>query len=123
MHEIIIVAVNCGALEAPANGNVDTSQGTVFKNTAMYKCALDYNLTGCSVSECLSTGNWSCDLPFCAGEFSIQRYCFSLILHSDNAIIQLKFGPTRYCVDWTVNCALLASYVQSYSFYRMIKSS
>ena len=62
------VAVDCGALEAPANGHVDTSQGTVFMNTAVYSCAPRYNLTGCSVSECLATGSWSCDPPFCAGE-------------------------------------------------------
>ncbi len=65
------IAVDCGALEAPANGHVDTSQGTVFMNTAVYSCAPGYNLTGCSVSECLATGSWSCDPPFCAGELQL----------------------------------------------------
>ncbi len=70
------VAVDCGALEAPANGHVDTSQGTLFMNTAVYSCAPGYNLTGCSVSECLSTGSWSCDPPFCAGRFSYSSFRF-----------------------------------------------
>ncbi len=67
----LTVAVDCGALEAPANGHVDTSQGTVFMNTAVYSCAPGYNLTGCPMAVCQSNATWSCDPPFCAGGFTI----------------------------------------------------
>ncbi len=26
-----------------------------------------------------------------------------LLIYTDNTMIQLKFGPTRYCVEWTVS--------------------
>ncbi|XP_064386933.1 E-selectin-like isoform X2 [Halichondria panicea] len=77
--------MDCGVLEAPANGHVNTSQGTHFMDTVVYSCATGYNLTGCPSAVCQSNGTWSCDPPFCA----------------DNTMIQLKFGPTRYCVEWT----------------------
>ena len=67
MH-VSFPAVNCGNLHDPKNGYVDTSQGTLFNTTTYYSCDPGYNLTGCSSARCLSTGNWSCDPPFCAGE-------------------------------------------------------
>ncbi|XP_064386940.1 CUB and sushi domain-containing protein 1-like [Halichondria panicea] len=76
--------VDCGGLDAPANGHVTTSQGTHFMDTALYSCSPGYNLTGCSEAVCQSNATWSCDPPFCA----------------DNTMIQLKFGPTSYCVEW-----------------------
>ncbi len=75
----LYIAVDCGALEAPVNGHVDASQGTVFMNTAVYSCAPGYNLTGCSVLKCLATGSWSCDPPFCAGN---QNHLTIVNLHS-----------------------------------------
>ncbi|XP_064386860.1 sushi, von Willebrand factor type A, EGF and pentraxin domain-containing protein 1-like [Halichondria panicea] len=76
--------VDCGDLSAPVNGYVAISRGTHFMDTAVYSCAPGYNFTGCPSAVCQSNGTWSCDPPFCA----------------DNAMIQLKFGPTSYCVEW-----------------------
>ena len=36
-----------------------------------------------------------------------------LLIYTDNTMIQLKFGPTRYCVEWTVSRLV-------YSFYLLI---
>ncbi len=68
LQEFSCVAVDCGVLEAPANGHVSTSQGTHFMDTGVYSCAPGYNLTGCPSAVCQSSGTWSCDPPFCAGK-------------------------------------------------------
>ncbi len=66
------VAVDCGDLEAPANGRVNTSQGTHFMVTAVYSCVPGYNLTGCPEAACQSNATWSCDPPFCAGKSKMR---------------------------------------------------
>ncbi len=53
LQELSCVAVDCGDLEAPANGHVSTSQGTHFMDTGVYSCAPGYDLTGCP-QQCVS---------------------------------------------------------------------
>ena len=69
------VAISCGPPPVLENGRVDTSQGTFLNNFAYYSCDPGYNLTGCSNARCLSTGQWSCDSPFCAGEIPHTISC------------------------------------------------
>ena len=68
LQKLSCVAVDCGGLDAPANGHVTTSQGTHFMDTALYSCSPGYNLTGCSEAVCQSNATWSCNPPFCAGK-------------------------------------------------------
>ncbi len=65
----IMLAVDCGSLEDPLDGHVDTTKGTLFTNMSVYSCNLEHHLFGCSVVECQANGTWSCDPPHCAGEF------------------------------------------------------
>ncbi len=60
-------ALDCGKIDAPQNGHVVTSLGTIFTSNATFSCDSGFNLTGCSSAHCLSNGSWSCDPPHCAG--------------------------------------------------------
>ncbi len=99
-----MLAVDCGALEYPLDGHVDTTKGTLFTNMSIYSCNLGHLLFGCSVVECQANGTWSCDPPHCAGEFRRRFHEFFLCgCPCTTAIIKLKFGPTSHCVDWKVS--------------------
>jgi hypothetical protein len=60
-------AIACSpALVAPGNGTVSAVAGTTG-DVAFYACDPDYvAVGGSSASVCLTTGNWSGTLPFCA---------------------------------------------------------
>ena len=76
LHDVflILTAVDCGPLIDPANGQVDHTAGTTFKQTATYSCNTGYGLVGNSTSTCQATGNWSGSEPICQG----------MLLHSVN---------------------------------------
>ncbi|XP_064386348.1 sushi, von Willebrand factor type A, EGF and pentraxin domain-containing protein 1-like [Halichondria panicea] len=58
--------VNCGSLDAPSNGAVDTSSGTTFNMTATYTCNPGYTLTGAEGTRtCQANGIWSSSQPAC----------------------------------------------------------
>ena len=61
---IYLIAVNCGLLPDPANGQV-SANGTVFQQTAIYSCNTSYNLVGDSTRTCQATGTWSGSEPTC----------------------------------------------------------
>ncbi|XP_064386497.1 sushi, von Willebrand factor type A, EGF and pentraxin domain-containing protein 1-like [Halichondria panicea] len=56
--------VDCGPLTVP-NGQVSTSSGTTFMNTATYTCDHGYNLIGVSDRTCQANGAWSLTAPTC----------------------------------------------------------
>ncbi len=68
-------AVDCGSLDAPSNGSVNTSSGTTFMMTATYTCVTGYNIVGSQNRTCgasgtsgattLSDGVWSPAAPVC----------------------------------------------------------
>ena len=66
-----LTAVDCGNLTDPANGQVNHTTGTTFRQTATYSCNTGYNLVGNSTRTCQASGNWSGSAPTCAG---IQPY-------------------------------------------------
>ena len=66
-----LTAVDCGNLTDPANGQVNHTSGTTFRENATYSCNTGYNLVGDSTHTCQATGNWSGSAPTCAG---IQAY-------------------------------------------------
>ena len=62
---LLSTAVDCGALPDPANGQVNTTAGTTFGQTATYSCNTGYNLVGNSTRMCQATGVWSGSAPTC----------------------------------------------------------
>ena len=64
---LISAAVDCGNLTNPANGSVNHTAGTTFKQNATYSCDTGYNLVGDSTRVCQATGNWSGSAPTCQG--------------------------------------------------------
>ncbi len=73
-------AVDCGSLDAPSNGTVDTSSGTTFMMTATYTCVTGYNIVGSESRTCgasgtsgattLTDGVWSPAAPVCESMLS-----------------------------------------------------
>ena len=61
--------MDCGTLNALANGQVSHTAGTTFGETATYSCDPGYNLTGDSTRTCQATGMWSGREPTCQGVF------------------------------------------------------
>ena len=57
--------VDCNALTDPANGQVSTTGGTTFGQTATYSCNTGYNLVGDSTRSCQANGDWSGSDPTC----------------------------------------------------------
>ena len=64
------LAVNCGILENPANGIVDTTSGTTFMNTATYTCDSGYTLNGAKSRTCQSNRTWDITEPFCESKIA-----------------------------------------------------
>ena len=67
-HIIAITVINCGFLNDPDNGQVDTSSGTTFGSTATYTCDTGYTLFGSQSRTCGTDGNWTFQRPSCLGE-------------------------------------------------------
>ncbi|XP_064386119.1 sushi, von Willebrand factor type A, EGF and pentraxin domain-containing protein 1-like isoform X4 [Halichondria panicea] len=57
--------VDCGSLDAPSNGAVDTSSGTTFMMTATYTCNTGYTRSGGQTRICQANGDWSGSEPVC----------------------------------------------------------
>lgn len=62
---MLLAAVSCSGLSAPANGQVLLS-GTTFGSVATYTCNNGYSLVGSSTRSCQSNGQWSGDAPSCS---------------------------------------------------------
>ena len=65
MHLPLSTAVDCGTLTNPANGQVNHTAGSTFRQTATYSCNAGYNLVGGSSRVCQATGVWSGSAPSC----------------------------------------------------------
>ena len=65
MYILLLTAVDCGTLTDPANGSVNHTAGTTFRQTATYSCDTGYNLVGDSTRTCNATGQWSGRAPTC----------------------------------------------------------
>ena len=60
-----MTVINCGFLNDPDNGQVDTSSGTTFASTATYTCDTGYTLFGSESCTCGTDGNWTFQSPSC----------------------------------------------------------
>ncbi len=81
-------AVDCGSLTVP-NGQVSTSSGTTFMNTATYTCDDGYSLNGASDRTCQANGNWDPTVPTC------DRECFIIIVNCNltYTLLAVDCGP------------------------------
>ena len=64
--------MDCGPLTNPTDGQVNHNTGTTFGETAIYSCALGYDLIGESTRICQAngiTGEWSGVAPSCECKF------------------------------------------------------
>ena len=59
------VAVDCGGLPDPTDGQVGIPSGTTFNNTASYSCDPGYNLVGSMTRTCGDDGIWTLNEPTC----------------------------------------------------------
>ena len=64
---IIIIAVDCGSLDSPANGSISLS-ATTFLSLAEYSCDLGYILIGEESRQCQANRTWSGEDPICEGK-------------------------------------------------------
>ena len=64
---LFYIVVDCGILTNPANGQVTHTAGTIFGQTATYRCNTGYNLVGSSNRTCQATRVWSGSEPTCEG--------------------------------------------------------
>ncbi len=62
---LISIAVDCGSLTDPENGQVDISSGTTFGSTATYSCNTGFILNGAANRVCGIDGNWGSIAPTC----------------------------------------------------------
>ena len=65
-----ITVIDCGSLNDPDNGRVDTSNGTTFESIATYTCDTGYTLSGSQSRTCelRVDGHWTTQSPSCLGE-------------------------------------------------------
>ena len=61
------LAIDCGALTDPTNGQVIFT-ATTYLNTANYTCNTGYNLVGVDQRICTAAGTWSDGEPTCQSE-------------------------------------------------------
>ena len=59
---LVFTAVDCGSLTNPTDGQVDTSNGTIFGSTATYTC---FRESGSRT--CRADGMWTSVQPNCQG--------------------------------------------------------
>ncbi|XP_060565067.1 fibropellin-1-like isoform X2 [Ruditapes philippinarum] len=56
---------DCGTIVAPANGNVDLTDGTTYESVAVFQCNNGYDMAGAASLECLEDGSWDSAKPTC----------------------------------------------------------
>ena len=62
----INLLIDCGELDHPTNGYVNTSQGTISGDSAHYDCNAGYTRNGPELRVCNGTnGEWQPEQPAC----------------------------------------------------------
>lgn len=59
------VAIDCGGLSFPVNGEARISPNSKLGGLAIYKCRFGYELIGTDTRICQSDGRWSSRSPAC----------------------------------------------------------
>ena len=66
---VIYLAVDCGNVDPPSNGDVNAPE-TTFQAVATYSCVSGYSLVGDSIQTCQANGGWSGQIPQCNREIA-----------------------------------------------------
>ena len=82
------VAIDCGGLSYPVNGQVQISPNSKFGGVAIYQCRFGYELRGTETRVCQSDGRWSSRSPVCRSK--IKGIC-------------MKYDATLQYLE--INCA------------------
>ncbi len=97
------VVINCGSLDAPSNGAVDTSSGTTYLQRATYTCNPGYTLTGGDMTRtCQVNGMWSSS----ACECECDLHSFNTT-HCSPAVIVLSIGGTVFTNNTALSFSLI----------------
>ena len=75
-----IVAIDCGTLRAPLNGQLNITSST-FGSVAVYSCMPPYMLSGNVTRTCQSSGEWSGSEPVCS-KFSLHHSSLTMISYA-----------------------------------------
>ncbi len=71
---------------------------------ATHSCNHNYVLIGDTTRTCQFDSRWTLSAPYCAGKVTCIKIMRMLHYYSiDQALVQLKFGPTDYCLHWSVS--------------------
>ena len=70
---LFLAVVDCGTLNATANGQVSHPNGTTFGQTATYSCDTGYNLLEDITRTCQANGVWSGNEPTCISESNLLK--------------------------------------------------
>jgi len=65
IHSLNYYLPDCGAMSDPTDGDVDLSNGTVYKSAAAFTCRHGFQLIGMNVLRCLANGSWDHVPPVC----------------------------------------------------------
>ncbi len=89
----VFVAIDCGPLSNPTNGEVTTAKGTGVDATAVYTCNQGYECSGCQTKRtCLNTGQWNGTPATCKGRYCIytirnhKQIVHSLPIENENGV-------------------------------------
>ena len=74
-----LIVADCGFLNDPDNGQVDTSSGTTFSSTATYTCNTGYTLSSSQSRTCGADRNWTSTEPSCYSKSSLHVKCKAVI--------------------------------------------
>ncbi len=86
------VAVDCGSLDDPTDGAVNTSSGTTFMMNATYSCDFGYNLNGTNTRTCQADRMWSGSDPTCDSTLSSLVHCVYTVLIASSS---LQLSPVQ----------------------------
>ena len=102
-----LTAIDCGQLDPPANGTVDTSQGSLLGAVATYSCDPSFTLVGTATRQCQEDETWTGESPTCEGKYYINIEFLDKILYkflkmnhySCSSIKWVKFANLYFC-EW-----------------------
>ena len=85
------LAVDCGPLTDPDNGQVNTLNGTIFGSTVTYTCHKESGSRTCGAD-----GLWTSKEPNCQGEVSTQGIQVLILIHF---ILDLPGSLSEQCTS------------------------
>ena len=95
MSVYLFVVISCGDPGIPANGTRTGSTFT-FDSTVNYTCDNGFQLIGDIRRNCLSSGNWSDDLPTCQSKLHHEWKFYPINVLFQNFVFSAFLFLTSY---------------------------